>query len=208
MKKLVFLPLVLTSCLFANSEYPYIQPVSVEKGIQETPQVIQEVKQLKKTEEVQQKQEEKVEQSVQKELDSDNDGVVDSQDKCPNTPQGFNVDMNGCPTTKLLHVTFQPNSYDVTEKVLADVKEFADFLQKNDMYDVIIYGYTDSSGDAENNKALSQKRADAVKEALSRYGISKSRLTSIGKGEVNPIADNSTAEGRAQNRRIEVELIQ
>ena len=82
------------------------------------------------------------------------------------------------------------------------------FLEKNRGYQVIIYGYTDALGDTEANKELSQERANAVKEALTRYGISLTRLTSIGKGEENPIADNTSSEGRAKNRRIKVELIE
>ena len=142
------------------------------------------------------------------ELDSDGDGIVDSKDQCPGTTQEFTVDGYGCPQTATLTVTFPPGRYNVDEKLISQLEDFALFLRENPGYDVIIYGYTDSSGPAKVNLKLSQKRADAVKEALTRYSISSIRLTAIGKGEADPIADNKTKEGRAKNRRIEVELIQ
>lgn len=142
------------------------------------------------------------------ELDSDDDGIADSKDKCPDTSKDFVVDGYGCPQTATLKVNFAPNKYNVSDELINDLQNFALFLKENPGYQVIIYGYTDSSGNKVANKELSQNRANAVKEALSRYGINTTKMTAIGKGEADPIADNTTKEGRAQNRRIEVELLQ
>ena len=71
---------------------------------------------------------------------------------------------------------------------------------------VEIQGYTDNVGSQEYNRKLSQKRADAVKDYLRSKGVSASRLTTIGMGESNPIAENKTADGRAMNRRIEFKV--
>ena len=142
------------------------------------------------------------------ELDSDGDGVFDFRDKCPGTPKGFKVDNDGCPLSATLEVHFPSNGYEISPSLIDDVKVFANFLKENPSYKrVIIRGHTDSSGDEAKNKILSQNRANSVKEALMSYGISEGRLTAIGKGSMHPVADNATPEGRAQNRRIEVELI-
>ncbi len=66
-----------------------------------------------------------------------------------------------------------------------------------------IYGYTDSSGNAQKNRELSSKRAFAVRKALIAEGLEKRFVRAYGKGSTNPIADNETKEGRAKNRRIE-----
>ncbi|MCK9491468.1 MAG: OmpA family protein [Sulfurimonas sp.] len=84
--------------------------------------------------------------------------------------------------------------------------EFATFLKQNPTYDAEIIGHTDSVGRAEANMLLSQKRANAAKSALISEGIDESRLTSKGRGELEPVISNRTKEGRAANRRIEVKL--
>jgi OOP family OmpA-OmpF porin len=68
---------------------------------------------------------------------------------------------------------------------------------------VNLMGYTDSSGDDGFNQKLSEQRAQSVKQAIvDRHGVDPSRIKAIGKGEENPVADNTTAEGRAKNRRV------
>ncbi len=71
---------------------------------------------------------------------------------------------------------------------------------------VEVLGYTDNSGSEEHNLTLSQERADAVRNYLIGEGVPADSLTATGKGEADPIADNSTAEGRAKNRRIELHV--
>jgi len=67
-----------------------------------------------------------------------------------------------------------------------------------------IEGHSDNTGSAESNQALSEQRANAVRDYLIKQGLNGSSLTALGLGEKNPVADNSTAEGRQKNRRIEI----
>ncbi len=140
-------------------------------------------------------------------LDSDGDGVVDSQDKCANTPKGQEVNSDGCPHEINLHINFENASAKVDSASMVNVDKMANFLNLNKNYSIKIVGYTDSKGSASFNKKLSQRRADAVRKLLIEKGVEPSRVSAEGRGEANPIADNATAEGRAQNRRIEAELI-
>jgi len=141
------------------------------------------------------------------EVDSDSDGVIDSKDKCADTDKGFFVDVYGCPQIAIPSMTFEANKYKLLDEDIKNMKEFAEFLKKNKDYQVVIYGYTDSLGDNQKNKILSQNRADAIKKALIHHYIKRTRLTALGRGEVDPIADNDTPEGRAKNRRIKIELL-
>ena len=88
-----------------------------------------------------------------------------------------------------------------SEKVLGDVLSL---LQAQPDWKMKIEGHTDSTGSAAANMALSQQRAAAVVAWLVKNGIDRARLTSIGRGDTQPIADNSTDEGRAHNRRVEL----
>ena len=71
---------------------------------------------------------------------------------------------------------------------------------------VVVEGHSDNSGDASFNKQLSLQRADAVKAELVANGADADKITTIGYGESKPIADNSSPEGRAENRRVEIKV--
>ncbi|MBU0720317.1 OmpA family protein [bacterium] len=188
-----------------ESEFPYIQPVAVEEAPaaanaeagrankDSAPQTNEKAKSIEYTPPI--------------EKDEDGDGVVDSMDLCPNTQAEFTVDGYGCPQTVTLKVHFASGEYAVNDTLIGHLKSFALFLKENKEYQIVIYGHTDTLGDSYQNKILSQNRANSVKEALIRYGIKDTRITSVGRGDADPIADNSTQEGRMKNRRIEVELI-
>ncbi len=139
-------------------------------------------------------------------LDTDGDGVYDYLDKCPGTPPSFKVDINGCPLQATLRLTFASSSYAIRSESYSEVIDFAKFLEENRQYNVEIVGHTDSIGKKASNMTLSQGRANSVKEALIKEGIDASRLKSRGRGELDPIANNRTKEGRQTNRRIEVKL--
>lgn len=140
--------------------------------------------------------------------DTDADGVIDTQDQCPDTSKEFVVDKLGCPQTAVLKINFAFAKSIISPDYFVLIEEFAAFLQKNKSYDAIIYGYTDGTSQSAEDKLISQNRAQAVVDALISYGVKLTRLTAIGMGSKNPIADNNTSEGRAKNRRIEVELLQ
>ena len=139
-------------------------------------------------------------------VDTDKDGVVNTDDICPNTPVGAEVNSDGCPKTVQLAINFENNSAQIKADSNEKLDAYAKFLTTFTNYDAKIVGYTDSRGSAAYNQKLSEKRANAVVEALKTRGVDAKQLSSKGMGEENPVADNSTAEGRAQNRRIEAEL--
>ena len=197
-----YLSVLLLVVLANANEFKFIQPLSVEEA--PTQKVVE--KEVSKEKKIKETKIKKSKQPVKK-ADSDNDGVIDEKDKCPNTSKNFIADYQGCPKTATLEITFAPQQYNISDDLVENLKTFVKFLQENKSYQVVIYGYTDSIGDADVNKLLSQRRANAVKKALEAYGIRSTRLTAVGMGEADPIADNMYAEGRAKNRRIEVELI-
>jgi len=143
------------------------------------------------------------------ELDSDGDGVVDSKDQCPDTPKQYKVDAVGCPlelteTVSIkLAVKFDTDKAVVKDQYLDDIGNLAKFMNQYANTVVTVEGHTDSQGSDAYNKVLSQKRAEAVKQVLiTKFGISADRITAKGFGEAQPVADNKTAAGREENRRV------
>ena len=151
--------------------------------------------------------------------DNDADGVLDAQDKCPTeqeTRNGYKDD-DGCPdelpaavkkfTGVIKGINFKANSADIQKssfKLLNDavkvMKEYSDLRLE-------ISGHTSSEGKAEKNLKLSQDRAASVKAYMVAQGIADDRIVTVGYGSEKPIANNKTAKGRQQNRRIEFRLL-
>jgi len=139
-------------------------------------------------------------------LDLDKDGVLDYKDRCLGTPLGLKVDPNGCPLKSKLHLNFKTSSDKILKESYPEVQRFAKFMKENTMYSAEIIGHTDSNGKAVKNMDLSQRRAASAMNALIAEGVESSRLTSAGRGELDPIESNRTPEGRTANRRTEVQL--
>ena len=105
------------------------------------------------------------------------------------------------------NLNFATGSAALNTEAQKEVDNLAAILKAYPGVKVEIAGYTDNTGDAASNKQLSHKRAGAVMGRLIAQGIDASRVKAMGYGQENPVADNSTEEGRAQNRRIEVQLV-
>lgn len=148
--------------------------------------------------------------------DSDSDGVNDDQDQCAGTPAGTKVNASGCPEAAgeipadewvLKGVTFQSGSDMLAASSAQALDEAAAILLPRKSVRIEIQGHTDSSGDAQKNLALSDKRAVTVKNYLVGKGVEASRLETKGYGSSVPVGDNATAAGRAANRRIEFKVL-
>ena len=116
-------------------------------------------------------------------------------------------DANGLKAIKVTFdsgILFATNKSNLSAEAKSNLKKFADEMKDLSDTDITIYGHTDNTGSAEANERLSLQRANAVSAELQADGIAKSRITTEGKSFTMPVADNSTAEGRAQNRRVEV----
>ncbi|MDF1695681.1 MAG: OmpA family protein [Saprospiraceae bacterium] len=104
------------------------------------------------------------------------------------------------------NLTFPTGSAIIDESSAIEVDNLASILKAYPNVKINVSGYTDNQGNSENNKALSEKRAESVKARLVAKGISETRIATAGYGAENPVASNDTEEGRAKNRRIEVAI--
>lgn len=160
--------------------------------------------------------------------DEDGDGVFDRRDKCPGTPANTPVSHNGCPLPQYPATVAVDETVVVQDEVItlsdqgpvlfafdsAELgteapNQLAPLMAKLSNADVVfinIVGYTDSQGADIYNQKLSERRANSVATYLISQGIPPAKVTSQGMGENQPVADNATEQGRAQNRRVELHI--
>lgn len=144
--------------------------------------------------------------------DSDGDGVPDGRDLCPNTLKGEAINENGCTiifqkqarSVILRGVNFQTGKATLTPEARDILRDIAAQLVENPQYRVQISGHTDNTGSRATNMRLSFARARSVERFLEASGVPLSQVTAKGFGPDVPIASNQTVEGRAQNRRVEL----
>jgi len=159
--------------------------------------------------------------------DTDGDGVANKFDKCPGTTSGTVVDGSGCPLKTptavvrervivteadrkvvdeaIRNLEFDLGKATIRSKSFATLDRVADLLvQKN--FSLKLAGHTDNTGSMALNLRLSKDRAEAVKAYLVSKGANASRIEATGYGPNQPIASNSTADGRQKNRRVEFSL--
>jgi OOP family OmpA-OmpF porin len=140
------------------------------------------------------------------EKDTDGDGVIDRLDECPNTPAGVEVGADGGAKMVTLRVAFDFDEAKVQPEFMREIEEVADFLKVHEVFTVRLEGHTDSKGAEAYNQKLSEERAKAVAAELTRLGVKAHRITTVGFGEMQPVASNDTEEGRALNRRVETKF--
>jgi outer membrane protein OmpA-like peptidoglycan-associated protein len=118
------------------------------------------------------------------------------------------TDANGLEAIKVTFdsgILFATNKADLNATSKASLTQFAEVLKENRDMDIAIIGHTDNTGSDAVNNPLSKNRAQSVSKFLKSQGVASAQIKTIdGQGSTNPVADNSTAEGRKQNRRVEV----
>ncbi len=156
-------------------------------------------------------------------LDNDQDGIKDIEDKCPNKPETFNnyKDEDGCPDEKkkekkecdfpqhkvMRGVNFKSGHSEMTFDSYKYLNPIVKKMKECPEVKIEVQGHTDSMGKLSTNMRLSRMRAQSVKQYLVSQGIDPERIVVQGYGPKRPIADNRTASGRQENRRIEIKRI-
>ena len=112
------------------------------------------------------------------------------------------VNSNSYQTIVTYDITFDVNKSDIKPESMTEINRIKTLMVQNPQLRYEVQGHSDSTVTPESNQKLSERRANAIVDKLVELGISRSRLTAVGKGQFAPIADNSTEEGRAKNRRV------
>ncbi|MCB0545258.1 MAG: OmpA family protein, partial [Saprospiraceae bacterium] len=146
--------------------------------------------------------------------DRDGDGLADKDDRCPD--KAGPISNKGCPEIKaedkakleraVKLVQFASGKATLLTKSYAILDEVVSVMNQYPEYNLSISGHTDSTGDDKMNQSLSERRAKTCYDYLVSKGIDAGRMSHAGFGETQPVADNATAAGRSQNRRVVFEL--
>lgn len=140
-------------------------------------------------------------------IDGDADGIADSIDLCPDSPPDTRVGPEGCASNApviLEGVSFRYDSHELSARSLAILDRTAAILRQHPSLRLEVAGHTDAQGNPANNQWLSQQRAGSVRDYLVKQGVNPDMLTARGYGEQQPLTGNSTREGLARNRRVEL----
>jgi outer membrane protein OmpA-like peptidoglycan-associated protein len=103
-------------------------------------------------------------------------------------------------------ILFQTNSSDLQTAAKSNIESLAKILNKYEDTNILIEGHTDSTGSAEYNQALSERRAESVASFAKSLGVAGARFSTVGYGKMQPVASNTTPDGRQANRRVEVAI--
>lgn len=156
--------------------------------------------------------------------DTDGDGIIDALDACPNEPEDYDgfEDEDGCPEDGEGRVTLTCDQIEISDRIefefdsatlLDSSKEILDQVASvlrsaSNLRQVRIEGHADQIGDANYNRNLSQRRADAVRDYLVANRVSRSRLTTMGYGADRPLTTEQTEEAQQHNRRVEFHVVE
>ena len=135
-------------------------------------------------------------------LDADNDGVNDCDDLCPTTLPGVKVSIKGC---WIVDVKFDTDKYNIKPEYLANLDNAAQKIKEHPEKAIEVQGHTDNVGTFKYNQKLSERRALAVQKYLID-GSGRTDITAFGFSFSKPVDTNETAEGRANNRRVQLEV--
>ena len=135
-------------------------------------------------------------------LDGDKDGVNDCNDKCPNTLPGVPVSITGC---WIVDVKFDFDKYNIKPEYFGNLDNAAQKIKDHPEKQIEVQGHTDNVGSFNYNQKLSERRANAVKKYLIE-GSGRTDITSRGFSFTRPIDTNETEAGRANNRRVQLEV--
>ena len=141
--------------------------------------------------------------------DRDGDGIPDHLDECPDEPGP--ADNNGCPKKIPIDfadkILFETGKATIVSSCSPLLDSLVSILNNNPECYVTVDGHTDNVGKSKANMTLSQRRADAIRDYMLKKGIAPEKVIAKGYGDTKPIADNKTPEGRAKNRRTEINLV-
>jgi len=145
--------------------------------------------------------------------DDDQDGVVNGRDICPGTPEGSQVDNDGCGEVRRdqdkrqLRILFAHDSYEINPVFSSQIQTMSEFLKTYQSASIEIQGYTSKVGSNEYNLELSKKRAEAVEQKLLSYDIDPDRVRIVGYGESRLEDDGDDPAAHAVNRKVTATVV-